>query len=207
MPPVPANPGCSTDRSCRKGLRIGTSSTPARPRTTSTESASCRSSRRSRRRAHRRPRAATEWRVRTGDAAADEPRSRPESAPAPCHEPGDDREDRTGTVPVSIVARAAKAVATAAGRVAATGRRAVTEAADPPAPALHPAARARPSDQAQAPPPTKQRRGDVLVAIPGGQRPVAEFALQGMAAVRQRLREDNARSKAKTSRRCPKPRC
>lgn len=44
--------------------------------------------------------------------------------------------------------------------------------------------------------PGKQRRADVLAGIPEEQRPVAELALQGMAAVRQRLREDNARLKA-----------
>jgi len=44
--------------------------------------------------------------------------------------------------------------------------------------------------------PGKQRRADVLASIPEEQRPVAELALQGMAAVRQRLREDNARLKA-----------
>jgi hypothetical protein len=36
----------------------------------------------------------------------------------------------------------------------------------------------------------------VLSSLPEEQRAVAELALQGMAAVRQRLREDNARSKA-----------
>ena len=36
----------------------------------------------------------------------------------------------------------------------------------------------------------------MLAGIPEEQRPVAELALQGMAAVRQRLREDNARLKA-----------
>ena len=37
---------------------------------------------------------------------------------------------------------------------------------------------------------------DVLAALPEEQRPIAELALQGIAAVRQRLREDNARLKA-----------
>ncbi|HTE36912.1 MAG TPA: hypothetical protein VK630_10240 [Reyranella sp.] len=44
--------------------------------------------------------------------------------------------------------------------------------------------------------PGKLRRAEVLAEIPEEQRPVAELALQGMAAVRQRLREDNARLKA-----------
>ena len=44
--------------------------------------------------------------------------------------------------------------------------------------------------------PGKQHRTDVLAATPEEQRPVAELALQGMAAVRQRLREDNVRLKA-----------
>lgn len=44
--------------------------------------------------------------------------------------------------------------------------------------------------------PGKQRRNDVLAAIPEEQRPVAELALQGLAAVRQRVREDNAKLKA-----------
>jgi hypothetical protein len=44
--------------------------------------------------------------------------------------------------------------------------------------------------------PGKQHRTEVLTATPEEQRPVAELALQGMAAVRQRLREDNARLKA-----------
>jgi hypothetical protein len=44
--------------------------------------------------------------------------------------------------------------------------------------------------------PGKQHRSDVLEATPEEQRPVAELALQGMPAVRQRLREDNARLKA-----------
>ena len=44
--------------------------------------------------------------------------------------------------------------------------------------------------------PGKQHLGEVLSSLPEEQRAVAELALQGMAAVRQRLREDNARSKA-----------
>ena len=44
--------------------------------------------------------------------------------------------------------------------------------------------------------PGKQHRTDVLASTPEEQRPIAELALQGMAAVRQRLREDNARMKA-----------
>ncbi len=44
--------------------------------------------------------------------------------------------------------------------------------------------------------PGKQHRTEVLGSLPEEQRPVAELALQGMAAVRQRLREDNARLKA-----------
>jgi hypothetical protein len=44
--------------------------------------------------------------------------------------------------------------------------------------------------------PGKQHRADVLAATPEEQRPVAELTLQGMAAVRQRLREDNVRLKA-----------
>ena len=44
--------------------------------------------------------------------------------------------------------------------------------------------------------PTKQHLGEVLGSLPEEQRAVAELALQGMAAVRQRLREDNARSRA-----------
>ncbi len=44
--------------------------------------------------------------------------------------------------------------------------------------------------------PGKQHLTDVLGSLPEEQRAVAELALQGMAAVRQRLREDNARSKA-----------
>ncbi|CAN5844439.1 hypothetical protein BH18ACT2_BH18ACT2_07100 [soil metagenome] len=41
--------------------------------------------------------------------------------------------------------------------------------------------------------PGKQHRTEVLTSLAEEQRPVAELALQGMAAVRQRLREDNAR--------------
>jgi hypothetical protein len=44
--------------------------------------------------------------------------------------------------------------------------------------------------------PGKQHLGEVLSSLPEEQRAVAELALQGMAAVRQRLKEDNARSKA-----------
>ncbi len=45
--------------------------------------------------------------------------------------------------------------------------------------------------------PGKQRRIEVLAGLPEEQRPVAELALQGMAAVRQRLREDNAPSQGR----------
>jgi hypothetical protein len=44
--------------------------------------------------------------------------------------------------------------------------------------------------------PGKQHLGEVVSSLPEEQRAVAELALQGMAAVRQRIREDNARSKA-----------
>ncbi len=44
--------------------------------------------------------------------------------------------------------------------------------------------------------PGKQHLSEVLASLPEEQRAVAELALQGMAAVRQRIREDNARSKA-----------
>jgi hypothetical protein len=44
--------------------------------------------------------------------------------------------------------------------------------------------------------PGKEHLGKVLESLPEEQRAVAELALQGMAAVRQRLREDNARLKA-----------
>jgi hypothetical protein len=44
--------------------------------------------------------------------------------------------------------------------------------------------------------PGKQHRSDVLASLPEEQRPVAELAVQGMSAVRQRLREDNARLRA-----------
>ena len=43
--------------------------------------------------------------------------------------------------------------------------------------------------------PGKQHLGEVVESLPEEQRAVAELALQGMAAVRQRLREDNARSR------------
>jgi hypothetical protein len=39
--------------------------------------------------------------------------------------------------------------------------------------------------------PGKARRGEVLASIPEEQRPIAELAIQGMAAVRTRLAEDN----------------
>ncbi|MEL6893368.1 MAG: hypothetical protein AAFP84_17380, partial [Actinomycetota bacterium] len=41
--------------------------------------------------------------------------------------------------------------------------------------------------------PGKARRGEVLAELPEEQRPVAEVALQGMQAVRQRLAEENKR--------------
>jgi hypothetical protein len=41
--------------------------------------------------------------------------------------------------------------------------------------------------------PGKARRNEVLAAIPEEQRPVAELALQGMSAVRARVKEENAR--------------
>ncbi len=41
--------------------------------------------------------------------------------------------------------------------------------------------------------PGKQHRTEVLESLPEEQRPIAELALQGIAAVRQRLREDNVR--------------
>ncbi|MBA3287330.1 MAG: hypothetical protein H0U21_04790, partial [Acidimicrobiia bacterium] len=44
--------------------------------------------------------------------------------------------------------------------------------------------------------PGKQHRAEVLAALPEEQRPIAELALQGLPAVRQRVREDNARMKA-----------
>jgi hypothetical protein len=44
--------------------------------------------------------------------------------------------------------------------------------------------------------PGKQHLGEVVGSLPEEQRPVAELALQGMPAVRQRLREENARSRA-----------
>lgn len=42
----------------------------------------------------------------------------------------------------------------------------------------------------------KRRRGEVLASLPEEQRPVAELAIQGLAAVRQRVREDNVRLRA-----------
>ncbi|MET0458532.1 MAG: hypothetical protein ABW195_04760, partial [Ilumatobacteraceae bacterium] len=44
--------------------------------------------------------------------------------------------------------------------------------------------------------PGKQHRTEVLESLPEEQRTIAELALQGIAAVRQRLREDNVRLKA-----------
>jgi hypothetical protein len=44
--------------------------------------------------------------------------------------------------------------------------------------------------------PGKQHRTEVLGSLPEEQQAIAELALQGIAAVRQRLREDNARLKA-----------
>jgi len=44
--------------------------------------------------------------------------------------------------------------------------------------------------------PGTQHRADVLASLPEEQRPIAELAAQGLAAVRQRLREDNKRLKA-----------
>ncbi len=44
--------------------------------------------------------------------------------------------------------------------------------------------------------PGKARRNEVLAELPEEQRPIAELALQGMSAVRSRLREDNAKLKA-----------
>ncbi|MDQ3469147.1 MAG: hypothetical protein M3487_05210, partial [Actinomycetota bacterium] len=44
--------------------------------------------------------------------------------------------------------------------------------------------------------PGKQHRTEVLASLPEEQRPIADLAVQGMAAVRQRLREDNKRLKA-----------
>ena len=44
--------------------------------------------------------------------------------------------------------------------------------------------------------PGKEHRTEVLASISEEQRPVAELALQGLAAVRQRLREDNTRLQA-----------
>ena len=44
--------------------------------------------------------------------------------------------------------------------------------------------------------PGKAHRNEVLAGIPEEQRPIAELALQGMPAVRSRVREDNAKLKA-----------
>ena len=44
--------------------------------------------------------------------------------------------------------------------------------------------------------PGKARRQEVLAAVPEEQRPIAELALQGMAAVRTRVKEENAKLKA-----------
>jgi hypothetical protein len=44
--------------------------------------------------------------------------------------------------------------------------------------------------------PGKARRAEVLAALPEEQRSIAELALQGMSAVRQRLKEENARLSA-----------
>jgi hypothetical protein len=44
--------------------------------------------------------------------------------------------------------------------------------------------------------PGKTHRNDVLGALPESQRPIAELVLQGMPAVRQRLRDDNAELRA-----------
>lgn len=44
--------------------------------------------------------------------------------------------------------------------------------------------------------PGRTRRTEVLAGLPEEQRPVAELTLQGMAAVRQRLREENQRLEA-----------
>jgi len=44
--------------------------------------------------------------------------------------------------------------------------------------------------------PGRTHRNEVLAALPEEQRPIAELTLQGLAAVRQRLREDNTRLKA-----------
>jgi hypothetical protein len=44
--------------------------------------------------------------------------------------------------------------------------------------------------------PARARRSEVLSSIPEEQRAIAELALQGMAAVRQKVRDENARAKA-----------
>jgi hypothetical protein len=44
--------------------------------------------------------------------------------------------------------------------------------------------------------PGRARRSEVLSSIPEEQRSIAELALQGMAAVRQKVRDENARAKA-----------
>lgn len=44
--------------------------------------------------------------------------------------------------------------------------------------------------------PGRQHRAAVLAELPEEQRPIAELALQGMAAVRQRLKDDNAKAKS-----------
>jgi len=44
--------------------------------------------------------------------------------------------------------------------------------------------------------PGKARRQEVLAAVPEEQRPIAELALQGMSAVRTRVKEENAKLKA-----------
>jgi hypothetical protein len=44
--------------------------------------------------------------------------------------------------------------------------------------------------------PGRVHRNAVLAELPEEQRPIAEMAVQGMAAVRQRLKDDNARAKA-----------
>jgi hypothetical protein len=44
--------------------------------------------------------------------------------------------------------------------------------------------------------PGKARRGEVLAALPEEQRPIAELALQGIPAVRARVKEDNAKLEA-----------
>lgn len=44
--------------------------------------------------------------------------------------------------------------------------------------------------------PGRAHRNAVLAELPEEQRPIAEMAVQGMAAVRQRLKDDNARAKA-----------